>query len=403
MKRSLPLILLALVLAACGKATPTASVTPTPVPSPTPLPCSAALVGLTPTPIPGEGSLFPPVAPNEWIRGPADAPVTIVSYNDFQCVECNEKMLLDVYNAHPNDVRLVYRHFPQPELFDKSLLAAQAAEAAGAQGKFWEMHDLLFARQNDWVSLAPDDFKTWVASEAETLGLSRAQFEADLESAAAVIKIQKAVEDGKAAGIPVIPLVLLNGQIYSASKDFYSLDQVVRLMSLSRKQFDTCPQMGIDPRKQYFAAIQTEKGDIVIELYADKTPLTVNAFIFLARHGWYDGVTFHRVIPDFVAQAGDPSGTGLGGPGFVFRNEIEPSLHFDKPGMVGMANSGPDTNGSQFFITFTPQPGLDGFYTIFGHVLSGMDVLARLTPRDPSLNAVIPDGDLIITIAIEER
>ena len=161
--------------------------------------------------------------------------------------------------------------------------------------------------------------------------------------------------------------------------------------------------MEIDTDKQYIATIKTDKGDIVLELFADKAPLTVNSFVFLARRGWYDGVSFHRVIAGFVAQAGDPSGTGLGGPGYIFRNEIDPSLSFDKPGMVGMANSGPDTNGSQFFITFGPQTNLDGNYTIFGHVLSGMDVLAQITPRDSTQGYLLSSGDIIITITIEER
>ncbi len=177
----------------------------------------------------------------------------------------------------------------------------------------------------------------------------------------------------------------------------------MRLWALSKRQFRTCPEMTINPDKQYIATIKTEKGNIVIELYADRAPLTVNSFIFLARNGWYDGVTFHRVIPGFVAQAGDPSGTGVGGPGYYFRSEIDPALHYNAPGVVGMANSGVDTNGSQFFITYSAQPGLDGSYTIFGHVLSGMDVLKKLTPRDPSQDTDLPEGDVIISIIIEER
>ncbi|MEW5941596.1 MAG: peptidylprolyl isomerase, partial [Chloroflexota bacterium] len=236
--------------------------------------------------------------------------------------------------------------------------------------------------------------------------LDRAQFEEDLVSPEIVAKIQKAVEDGKAAGIPVLPLVLINGSVYSAPRDLYSFDQVVRLTALGKRQFNACPEMTIDTRKQYIATLKTAKGEIVIELYADKAPLTVNSFVFLARRGWYDGITFHRVIPGFVAQTGDPSGTGLGGPGYVFQNEIYPSLRFDRPGMMGMANSGPDTNGSQFFITFAPQTQLNGLYAIFGHVLSGMEVLSRLAPRDPSAVSaltVLPDGDLLISVTVEER
>lgn len=123
----------------------------------------------------------------------------------------------------------------------------------------------------------------------------------------------------------------------------------------------------------------------MIQLFPDKAPLAVNSFLFLARQGWYDGVTFHRVLIGFAAQAGDPSGTGKGNPGYFFFNDEINDLKFDKPGMVGVANSGPNTNGSQFFITFAPEPHLDGGYTIFGQVISGLDVAEQLTlPRPRS-------------------
>jgi cyclophilin family peptidyl-prolyl cis-trans isomerase len=129
----------------------------------------------------------------------------------------------------------------------------------------------------------------------------------------------------------------------------------------------------------------------------------VNSFVFLAKNGWFNSVTFHRVIPGYMAQTGDPSGTGLGGPGYFFKNEITTDLEYNKPGVVGMANSGPDTNGSQFFITYAPAPTLDGSYTIFGQVLNGMDVLEKLTPRDPSQGVNLPPGDKIISVTIEEK
>ncbi|MBN2149470.1 MAG: peptidylprolyl isomerase [Anaerolineales bacterium] len=172
---------------------------------------------------------------------------------------------------------------------------------------------------------------------------------------------------------------------------------------LESRQFTECPAMSIDPNKQYLATLHLELGNIIIELFADKAPLAVNSFVFLARNGWFDGVTFHRVIPDFVAQAGDPTGTGFGGPGYAFRNEVSPDLKFDRAGIVGMANAGPGSNGSQFFITYAPAPELDGDYTIFGQVVAGMDVLISLTPRDPSKNMDLPPGDLIINVTIEEK
>jgi cyclophilin family peptidyl-prolyl cis-trans isomerase len=149
------------------------------------------------------------------------------------------------------------------------------------------------------------------------------------------------------------------------------------------KQYDAAPPMVIDPAKRYSATIATERGDIVVELYADKAPATVNNFVFLARDGYYDGVTFHRVIANFMAQTGDPTGTGRGGPGYKFSDEFEPSLRHDGPGVLSMANAGPNTNGSQFFITHKATPHLDGKHAVFGRVVEGMDVVYSIPERDP--------------------
>jgi cyclophilin family peptidyl-prolyl cis-trans isomerase len=138
-------------------------------------------------------------------------------------------------------------------------------------------------------------------------------------------------------------------------------------------------------------------------LFADKAPMTVNSFLFLVREGWYEDITFHRVIPDFYAQTGDPSSTGKGNPGYYIITEIDPTLTFDKPGMVAMVNSGPDTSGSQFFITYAPIAEYNGKYTIFGQVLSGMEVLKQLSPRDAQPITDTPPGDKLISITIEER
>ncbi|MEZ0395892.1 MAG: peptidylprolyl isomerase [Anaerolineales bacterium] len=150
------------------------------------------------------------------------------------------------------------------------------------------------------------------------------------------------------------------------------------------KQWTTPPAMQIDPARKYTATIKTEKGDILLELFADKTPRTVNNFVFLAREGFYDGVIFHRVIANFMAQSGDPTGRGSGGPGYRFEDEFHPSLRHDKPGVLSMANAGPNTNGSQFFITHVPTPWLDGKHSVFGQVIGGMDVLMSIPPRDPA-------------------
>jgi peptidylprolyl isomerase len=167
------------------------------------------------------------------------------------------------------------------------------------------------------------------------------------------------------------------------------------------KQYTSAPPIVIDITKQYFANVTLAKGgEFVIQLFPDKAPLTVNSFVFLARNKYFDGVTFHRVISGFMAQGGDPTGTGGGGPGYSFVNESN-DLKFDKAGVVAMANSGRDTNGSQFFITFGPYGGSESDYTIFGQIISGMDVVNGITPRDPS-NPKNP-GDVIQSITISEK
>lgn len=165
------------------------------------------------------------------------------------------------------------------------------------------------------------------------------------------------------------------------------------------KTYSSPPSMTIDTGKQYTAIIETEKGNMVAELFAKDVPVTVNNFVFLAREGFYDGSTFHRVIPGFMAQGGDPTGTGMGGAGYKFDDEFTGHKH--DAGVLSMANSGPNTNSAQFFITFAPQHGLDGKHTVFGRLIEGMDVLEKLTPRDPNQNPQFK-GDTILRITIEE-
>lgn len=166
------------------------------------------------------------------------------------------------------------------------------------------------------------------------------------------------------------------------------------------KQYSSSPEMMIDTGRQYIATIETEKGNLVLELFAADVPVTVNNFVFLSRDGFYDGTTFHRIIPGFMVQGGDPTGTGRGSAGYRFDDEF--SAHKHEAGTLSMANSGANTNGSQFFITFTPQSGLDGKHSVFGQLIEGMDVLKSLTPRDPNQNPQF-EGDRIIRITITEN
>ena len=165
------------------------------------------------------------------------------------------------------------------------------------------------------------------------------------------------------------------------------------------KTYSSPPPMMIDANKQYIATIETEKGNLVLELFAKDVPVTVNNFVFLAREGLYDGTTFHRVIPGFMVQGGDPTGTGRGNPGYRFADEFTNHQHV--AGALSMANAGPNTNGCQFFITYVPVHQLDGKHSVFGQLIEGMDVLQKLTPRDPNKNPNF-EGDKIIRITIEE-
>ena len=179
-------------------------------------------------------------------------------------------------------------------------------------------------------------------------------------------------------------------------------DVVEEAPAVTSKKYQAPPPMTIDVDKQYFATIKmVNGGEFVIQLYPDEAPITVNSFVFLAREGFFDGVTFHRVLAGFMAQGGDPTGTGGSGPGYQFVNE-DSDLVFDQAGVVAMANAGRDTNGSQFFITFGPQGNLDGGYTIFGQVIEGMEVVMEIRQRDPNVNPDYP-GDAMESVTIEEK
>ena len=169
---------------------------------------------------------------------------------------------------------------------------------------------------------------------------------------------------------------------------------------MADRAYDRPPEMALDPDKDYHATLFTEKGTIRIKLFAEEAPETVNNFVFLAREGYFDGTTFHRVIEGFMAQGGDPTGTGAGGPGYSIPDEFHPSLRHDRPGMLSMANRGPNTGGSQFFITHVATPWLDDRHAVFGEVVEGMEVVNAIRERDPQQDP--EPGDRIERVEIEE-
>jgi cyclophilin family peptidyl-prolyl cis-trans isomerase/protein-disulfide isomerase len=406
MRKLFSFLFLSFILAACSKSSAPPTSVSSAIPNiiiPTPPACTA--IQVAPTPGSDTPSLFAPESATDHVRGAEKPIATITEYSDYQDLRSGllAKVMDQLLEEHPKEVRMVSRIFPLMSINDKAALAAQAAEAAGEQDKFWEMHDLLYAQQENWINLSVEDFEKWLSAQASALGMNVDQFQTDLKRDDIVTKVQQAWESGQKIGLPGTPLILINGQIYGGPRDHGSLNDIIQLMVLGTRQYASCPAVTVQQNKQYIATLHTEKGDIVIQLFADKAPMTVNSFLFLVRSGWYDNITFHRVIPDLFAQTGDPSGTGKGNPGYYIITEIDPALIFDKPGMVAMVNSGPDTSGSQFFITYGPTTQYNGQYTIFGQVLSGMEVLKQLTPRDAQPGTDTPPGDKLMDITIEEK
>lgn len=169
---------------------------------------------------------------------------------------------------------------------------------------------------------------------------------------------------------------------------------------MTHRSYDRPPEMTLDAAKEYHANFVTAKGRIRVRLFAEEAPETVNNFVSLARDGYFDGTTFHRVIGGFMAQGGDPTGTGTGGPGYTIPDEFHPDLRHDRPGVLSMANAGPNTGGSQFFITHVATPWLDDRHAVFGEVVEGLEVVSALRERDPARDR--EPGDTLERVEIEE-
>ena len=373
---------------------------------------------------------LPPITEDDWSIGPEDAPLTILEYADFECPYCANAGLglIEFQKNHPDEVRYVYRHFPL-DYHTKAPMSAYAADAAGAQGLFFEAEHLIYATRDEWISLATlDEYEAWLKEtfQAEIEGLDYEKWLTDFADADIRAKVDGAFDEVAATGVVNgTPTVFLNYNFYQGAVDEASLGKFLEFFKLQSKAYTECPPMLVNPEKDYRAVIDTTKGQITLDLDADQAPLAVNNFLFLASEGWFDGITFHRIVSGFVAQTGDPSGSGLGTPGYQFVTEKH-DTKFGEPGMVGMANSGTDKNGSQFFITFDlrdyylqsitaandnltdetnkmtdemideeVQKQLDTMsdnYTVFGKVSEGLDVVESLVP-----------SDLILSVKIEEK
>lgn len=384
-----PFILLALVLlSACGPSPVSPGVatsTRTPVqlgPTSTSAPATSTPPAANPTP-----TLVPlePIDSDDWQRGPSDAPVTLLLYTDVHCLTCRQlhSDLAALIERHAGDVRLIVRLFP---LIENRPLAGTAAEAllsAGESGSFWELFDFLTARYSEWVGLDPADFIEWLASGSAEIGLDREAVRQDLVSGQFSDQVTRIYETRLAQGMPGVPVLLINSNPFPITADPASLEAAVRLALLSEKQFHSPPPMVIDADREYLAEIEFDGGMVVVQLFASESPVAVNSFVFLARQGWYDNTPISRSIPGVLVEAGDPTGTGLGNPGYYFPSESDPSLSFDRAGIVGLSNSGPGTNGGRFFVALREMSGLEETHTVLGRVIEGLEILTDLSPYDP--------------------
>jgi cyclophilin family peptidyl-prolyl cis-trans isomerase/protein-disulfide isomerase len=340
-----------------------------------------------------------------------DYAVTVIVYNDFSCDGCLTiaQTLAKTLELYPDDVRLVFRYFPILGGNDNGVIAAKAAEAAGMQGKFWLMHDLLYTTRDQWRELDPQGLGEFIYEMVKELELNEEQFDLDLNSQEVTELIAQHYDEALNFATTA-PVVLVEGTLtppyITTVEDFLIWMETMMIpygRHVKENQYTECPPMTISKKDSYTATLHTEKGDVVLALYPDVAPVTVNNFIFLAENDYYDNTPFYAVIEGFVAQAGDPSGTGWGTPGFFYDLEVSPDLTFERPYMLAMGNSGPGASNSQFFITFSPMTHLNGQHTIFGEVIDGVDVLKALSFRDPEKDALAPMGDLLLDVTIEQQ
>jgi cyclophilin family peptidyl-prolyl cis-trans isomerase/protein-disulfide isomerase len=404
-----PLLLGLVAAAGCAQPEPTTPAPPRRTAAnlgPTEIPTQAVVRAAVPVTEPGPTHApIPPVSPDEHIRGPLAAPATLLLYSDFDCALCSRVagLLAQLQERHPQDVRLVFRQFPWLTLHDKSSLAGQVAELADEQAAFWLLHDRLFEAYPTWSALSPPEFIAWALGQAEDLGLDVEAIRSGLEDGRYADDMEQAFEQGQALGVPGSPFLIIDGEPFLLPYEANYLEAAVRLSALRERQFSDYPPFEIDPEATYLARLQLDAGQIVVQLYPSSAPLAVNSFVYLARHGWFDGNVVYRVVPGVLLETGDPTATGLGEPGYHFAIETDPRLGFGRPGMVALVPTSPETNAARFFISLGPLPDLDGARTIFGRVLQGLDLLTDLPARDPLADLLEPPAAVLLHVEVEEQ
>ncbi len=416
------LFVLALLLSACGSTqtqsttavSPTTAVLPTPTVAPyTDEKTSCKPLNILDFMLYSLKVKIPEVKADEWIDGSVNAPITMVLYDDLQCPYCAnfDSIFHGVVKEYPNEVRLVYRHWPLTSIHPNAVPAAIAAEAAGKQGKFFEMTNLLFTNQAEWSGKSSADLTAWLNSKSASLGLDATKFANDLKDAAII----KKVNDDKAASdtlfeqlsitMPEVggfgtPTLLIDNYLFRAQEmSVKSISFIIDLIKFNKTNSLECPAMEIDQNKDYTAKITTTKGDILVDLLEKEAPVSVNSFVSLAKKGWFnDNAIF---TTDQVVLSGDKSNTSYGNAGYAFLDENRTKFTFDKEGMLALPNFGPGTNGSQFFINKIGLSAINGRYTIFGIVTQGMDVVKSLVSYDETMPLDKADKIVSITISLE--
>ncbi|MGD8967349.1 MAG: peptidylprolyl isomerase [Anaerolineae bacterium] len=416
-------VLLLGLVAGCGEQ----ATSPPPSPTPTPVPPSPTSAPSTPDTDPTEPvtpptpsgpatcevftlpveSRIPSVTEDDHVKGPEDAEITFIEYADFQCPACSGLHTLSEYltDRYGGQLRFVYRHLPLVSIHDKAIITAEATEAAAAQGKFWEMHDLLYEEQQEWNGLSEEDLVDKLIEYAGELELDTERFEEELAEHIYREQIMADYEAYQEYGQMATPTYVVNKIFYPTQEfgGFGRLEAFLALVLMQDDMYDSPPSQVIESGKDYTAIIKTTKGDITVELFADQVPTNVNSFAFLAKEGWYDGLDFFYVDHEQVALSGDPTNSGAGLPyaGYYCTDETVSDYSFDEVGLLALYTPAANRNSSSFFITYAPQPDFTGNFTIIGRISEGMDVAESLTQTQPGPDQLEPDA--VETIVIEEK
>ncbi len=380
-------------------ADPDAEETPAEVEGPAVQPTAEAVPGMC------EAAPLPelpvsPVTEDDWVKGAdvENAEITIFEYSDFECPGCAGmySVLQEFLDDYPN-IRLVYRHFPL-DMHQHATFTAEASEAAGAQGKFWEMHNVLFDTRDEWQPLTEEDILAKLSEYAADLDLDVERFERELENGTYEEKVQAQYDESRELGLPGTPTFIFNNVLFPSDigLSYQGLEAFLGIVN-NRDElfFDAPPPVTVEEGDAYQATLSTSQGDLVVNLDAEAAPVNVNSFVFLAEESWYDGANFFFVQDDFVAVTGDPTNSTVGYPGYYCTGETDGV--FESAGLVGMLPNG------QFFVTLGAHAAqLNGQFAKIGEVVEGaeiLDDLARVQVGDPTA----PDPDVLDSVTIEPQ